>query len=92
MFNPRLRYLIGIDFPLNDKTLYLAAYNEFFLDTYQNRLATYSENWGFVGVGLNITKRTKIETGLLNINWVRNVDKDWLNQFYWQFTLSQKLN
>lgn len=75
-FNPRLRYLLGVDFPLNSKSLYFAAYNEFFFDTYKDRVSTYAENWFFAGIGFNVFKKTKIETGLLNISWVRNIEKN----------------
>ncbi len=91
-YNPRLRYLLGVDFPLNSNSLYFAAYNEFFFDTYKNRVAAYAENWVFIGIGFDLSKNTKLETGLLNINWIRNKDKDWLKQYYWQVTIIQKFN
>lgn len=91
-YSPRLRYLLGIDFPLNSNSLYFAAYNEFFFDTYENRVTTYAENWAFAGIGFDVSKRTKLETGLLNISWVRNIEKDWLKQYYWQVTIIQKFN
>lgn len=89
-YSPRLRYLLGIDFPLNSNSLYFAAYNEFFFDTYNARVATYAENWAFAGVGFNVSTQTKLETGVLNISWIRNTEKDWLKQYYWQVTIIQK--
>lgn len=91
-FNPRLRYLIGIDFPLHSNSLYVAAYNEFFFNTYKDKISTYAENWSFAGIGFDLSKQSKIETGLLNISWVRNAEKDWLRQYYWQVTFIQKFN
>lgn len=89
-FQPRLRYLLGFDAPINKKKTYFAAYNEFFFNTFKNRVATYGENWAFVGIGFPISKKTTLETGLLNISWIRNNQKDWLIQNYWQLTLIQK--
>lgn len=91
-FQHRLRYLLGLDFPLNDKSLYFAVYNEFFFDTFEKRVATYSENWAFAGLGFNLSEKTKLETGLLNISWIRNSNKDWLHQYYWQLTVIQNFN
>ena len=89
-FSPRLRYLLGTDFRLNDKTFYFSAYNEFFLDVFKERVSTYTENWAFAGVGFNVSANTKLETGPLVISWIRNPNKDWLNQYFLQFTLITK--
>ena len=74
--NPRLRYLVGIDFSMNSKSLYFAAYNEFFFDVFSGRIITFSENWAFVGIGFNLSPKTKLETGPLVISWIRNTEKD----------------
>lgn len=86
-FKPRVRYLIGVDKALNVKSLYFAAYNEFFFDTFDSNVQLYSENWAFAGIGFNLTKRSKIETGPLIISWIRNGSNDWLNQYFLQMTL-----
>lgn len=86
-FNPRLRYLVGVDFPLNSNSLYFAAYNEFFFDTFSERITTYSENWAFAGIGFNLSQKTKLESGPLVISWIRNAEKDWLHQYFLQVTL-----
>lgn len=91
-YRPRARYLLGIDFPLGEKSLYFAAYEELFFDTYPNRIASFSENWAFAGVGFNAGKNTKIEPGLLVISWIRSGQKDWLHQYFLQLTLIQQLN
>lgn len=91
-FRPRIRYLLGVDFRLNKKSLYLVAYNEFFFNTYKTRTATYAENWAFAGIGFSVSKKVKIETGPLMISWVRNLEKDWLHQCFMQVTLSYQLD
>ena len=91
-YSPRLRYLLGVDFPLNDKLLYFAAYNEFFLDTFKDRISSYSENWAFAGIGFNLSEKTTLEPGLLLISWLRNIEKYWLHQYFLQLTLVTKLD
>lgn len=91
-FSPRLRYLAGVDFPLNSKSLYFAAYNEFFFDTFSERITTYSENWAFAGIGFNLSQKTKFETGPLVISWIRNTEKDWLHQYFLQLTLITQID
>ena len=86
-YKPRARYLLGVDKALNEKSLYFAAYNEFFFDTFDSGVQTYSENWAFAGIGFNLTERSKFETGPLLISWIRNGSNDWLNQYFLQMTL-----
>ena len=91
-FRPRLRYLIGIDFSIKDETSYFASYNEFFFDTFEERIALYSENWAFAGIGFKLQEQLKLETGPLLISWIRNTQKDWLHQYFWQLTLISQLD
>lgn len=91
-FSPRLRYLAGIDFPMNSKSLYFAAYNEFFFDVFSERITTFSENWAFAGIGFNLAPKTKLETGPLVISWIRNTEKDWLHQYFLQLTLITQID
>lgn len=91
-FNPRVRYLLGVDFPISTGSVYFASYNEFFFDVYEERITTYAENWAFAGIGFNITPSTKLETGPLVISWIRNSSKDWLHQYFFQFTMIKQLD
>jgi len=88
-FNPRIRYLIGFDFPFNkDKnSLYLASYNEFFFNTYSNSIAVFGENWFSSSIGFSLSKQVKMEGGYLNISWIKDEQKNWLIQHYLQVTL-----
>lgn len=88
-YQPRVRYLLGIDRPLTDR-IKLVVFDEVFFNTFSEAAATFGENWGFAGVHLRLTRRATIETGYLNIAWVRNANKDWLIQHY--FNLSLFLN
>ncbi|MEO1548141.1 MAG: DUF2490 domain-containing protein [Bacteroidota bacterium] len=91
-FNPRIRYLAGIDFPMNSRSLYFAAYNELFFDVFSGRITTFSENWAFAGFGFNLSTKTKLETGPLVISWIRNTEKDWLHQYFLQLTLITQID
>ena len=86
-FSPRIRSLIGGDLKLNKNNLYFAAYNEFFFNTYSNRISLFTENWAFAGLGFNVSSSTKLETGPLIISWIRNSKRNWLNQCFFQLTL-----
>lgn len=81
-FTHRLRYLIGIDTPLNKK-LYFTAYEEAFFNTFKGSGAVYGENWTFAGIGKKLNEKNKIELGILYITW-NTGSNNWFNQFYLQ--------
>jgi len=83
-FTHRVRYLIGMDTPINEK-LYFTAYEEAFFNTFRTPGAVFGENWAYVALGKKLNKRNKIELGILYITW--NVgNKNWFNQYYLQAT------
>lgn len=83
-FTHRLRYLIGMDTPINE-TVYFTAYEELFFNTFRNSGVIYGENWGYAALGKKLNKNTKIELGVLYISW--NIgNKNWFNQYYLQLT------
>lgn len=89
-FTHRLRYLIGMDTPLNEK-LYFTAYEELFFNTFKNPGAVYGENWAYAALGKKLDSRNKIELGILYITW--NIgNKNWFNQYYLQLTWINHLN
>ena len=83
-FTHRLRYLIGMETPINDK-LYFTAYEEAFFNTFRNSGAVYGENWSYAALGKKLNKKNKIELGFLYITW-RIGNKNWFNQYYLQAT------
>lgn len=83
-FTHRLRYLIGIDAPINE-SLYFTLYEEMFFNTFKNAASVYGENWAYAALGKKINAKSKIELGLLYITW--NIGtKSWFNQYYFQAT------
>lgn len=83
-FTHRVRYLIGIDVPINEK-LYFTAYEEAFFNTYENSSPIFGENWAYAALGKKINEKNKIETGILYVTW--NTGKtNWFNQYYFQLT------
>lgn len=81
-FTHRLRYLIGIDAPINE-ALYFTAYEEVFFNTFRNAASVYGENWAYSALGKKINAKNKLELGLLYITW--NIGtKSWFNQYYLQ--------
>jgi hypothetical protein len=77
----RLRYQLGLNFPLQGKTLeknefYVNAYNEFYFSLTGNKNATYSENWTYVGIGYHLGKAGRLEIGYLLQMAVRDAKKD----------------
>jgi len=77
----RLRYQLGYNRPLQGKTLdkgeyYLNTYNEFYFSLTGAKNAVYSENWSYLGFGLDLGKAGKIELGYLFQTLVRNPTKD----------------
>lgn len=67
-FKMRFRYFLGLNIPLNNSesgktNFYLSAYNEIFLNT---KSAVFDRNRIYVGVGYQINKNIKVETGYMN--------------------------
>jgi hypothetical protein len=89
-FTHRVRYLIGMDTPVNDK-LYLSAYEEVFFNTVSGAEVVYGENWAYAGIGKKLNEKNKIEAGLLYVTWnIGNIS--WFNQYYLQLTWSSHLD
>jgi hypothetical protein len=83
-FTHRVRYLIGMDTPINEK-LYFTAYEEAFFNTFENAGAVYGENWAYSALGKKLDEKNKIEAGILYVTW--NIGKsNWFNQYYFQLT------
>lgn len=83
-FTHRVRYLIGMDTPINEK-LYFTAYEEAFFNTFENAGAVYGENWAYAALGKKLNEKNKIEAGVLYVTW--NIGKQsWFNQYYFQLT------
>lgn len=86
-FTHRVRYLVGIDFPIISKkeNLYFTAYEELFFNTVSGASPVYEENWAYAALGVKLNKKNNLETGLLYITW--NIGKtNWFNQYYFQIT------
>jgi len=67
-FKSRLRYFLSVSIPVNnktleDKTLYVAAYNELFLNT---AASMFDRNRLYGGIGYKINKTIKLELGYMN--------------------------
>ncbi|MGB5383834.1 MAG: DUF2490 domain-containing protein [Lutimonas sp.] len=67
-FKLRLRYFLALNMALNhtelsDKTFYLSAYNEIFVNTEQNY---FDRNRLYGGMGYKFSKNIKIEIGVMN--------------------------
>ena len=89
-FTHRIRYQLGINFAISEKT-YFTAYEEAFFNTFKNTEAIYGENWGYAAFVKKINEKNKIEAGLLYVTW--NIGKKiWFNQYYFQFTWINNLN
>lgn len=92
-YTHRLRYLIGLDFPIKNKrdNLYFTAYEEVFFNTFKNAGAVYNENWAYAGLGLKLNDKNKIEAGPLYITW-NTGGANWFHQYYLQLTWISHLN
>lgn len=89
-FTHRIRYLIGIDVPLGERS-YLTGYEELFFNTSKNTNPVYGENWFYTAFGRRLNEQNKIEVGLLYVTW--NIgSKNWFNQYYLQFTWINHIN
>jgi hypothetical protein len=86
-YTHRLRYLIGLDFPIRSKNnnLYFTAYEEAFFNTFKNAVAVYGENWAYAAIGVKLNDNNKIETGPLYITW-NTGGNNWFHQYYLQLT------
>ena len=67
-FRVRFRYFLSLNIPLNhkeiiDKTFYLSAYNEVFLNT-ENII--FDRNRLYGGLGFNVSKKVRFELGYMN--------------------------
>jgi hypothetical protein len=83
-FTHRVRYLIGMDIPINEK-FYFTAYEEPFFNTFEDAGAVYGENWAYAALGEKLNEKNKIEAGFLYVTW--NIGNQiWFNQYYFQLT------
>ena len=91
-YTHRLRYLIGLDFPISAQrtNLYFTAYEEAFFNTYSSASSVYGENWAYAALGIKLNDHHKIESGPLYITW-NTGGKAWLHQFYLQLTWLSRL-
>lgn len=86
-FTHRLRYLLGGDFALSQKSAntYFAFYEELFFNSVRGASPVYEENWAYAALGKKLNAVNKIELGLLYITW--SIGKPfWLHQYYLQAT------
>lgn len=77
----RARYQLGINLPLQGKTLdnnefYFNAYNEVYFSLTGTKNATYSENWTYAGLGYRISNTSRVEVGYLLQILVRDAKQD----------------
>ena len=78
----RARYQIGLNFPLQGRTLdkhefYLNTYNEFYASLSGSKNATYSENWSYLGIGNDLGKYGRLELGYMLQTFVRNAQHNY---------------
>lgn len=81
-FRLRFRYFLSARVPLNkktmtDKTLYLSAYNEIFINTHQ---AFFDRNRLYGGLGFKLNKLINFELGYMN-QFLNNGNRDQINLF-----------
>jgi hypothetical protein len=79
-FRLRFRYFLSINIALNhkeitDKTLYLSAYNEIFINTDDN---IFDRNRIYAGLGYRFSKNIRIELGYMN-QFLPDTNRDQLN-------------
>lgn len=79
-FKMRLRYFLALNVPLNqkemnDKTAYLSAYNEIFVNTESD---FFDRNRVFAGLGYKINSNLRFEVGYMN-QILNNFSRDQLN-------------
>lgn len=88
-FSHRVRYLIGVSRPINDKW-YFFGYSEVFFGT--SGKFQFNENWSALQLGRKFNSIHAIEFGFLYVGWIYNDANNWFNQHYLQFTWVSKLN
>ena len=79
-FRLRFRYFLSLNIPLNnkviiDKTVYLSAYNEIFLNTEGN---IFDRDRLYGGVGYRLSKTVRLEIGYMN-QFLPNTSRDQIN-------------
>lgn len=79
-FKLRFRYFLGLNIPVNkkvleDKTLYLSAYNEIFLNTENN---IFDRNRLYGGLGYMVNQQLRLELGYMN-QYLQNTSRDQIN-------------
>ncbi len=84
-YTHRLRYLVGLDFPIGKGKTYFTGYEEAFFNTFRGANAIFGENWAYAAFGLKLSERHKFEAGPLYITW-NTGGTDWFHQLYLQMT------
>jgi len=79
-FRLRFRYFLSLSIPLNnkeiiDKTVYLSAYNEIFLNTEGN---IFDRDRLYGGLGYRLSKTVRLEIGYMN-QFLPNTSRDQIN-------------
>ncbi len=79
-FALRFRYFLALNIPLNnkeviDKTVYLSAYNEIFINTTGT---IFDRNRLYGGIGYRISKVVRLELGYMN-QFLQNGNRDQIN-------------
>jgi hypothetical protein len=79
-FQLRFRYFLSLNIPLNhkeiiDKTIYLSAYNEIFLNANEN---FFDRNRLYGGMGYRVSKALRFELGYMN-QFLPNTSRDQIN-------------
>ena len=67
-------------------------YSEFFFNTTEGSNNFFEENWSAFQLGIPINDWSSLEVGPLYVGWINNAQKDWLHQFYLQFTWATSLD
>ena len=80
-FKLRFRYFLGLNVPLNnaeliEKTIYLSAYNEIFLNT---KNTVFDRNRLYSGLGYKLNNSLKFEIGYMNQFLAGGNNRDQLN-------------
>ncbi|MEN3323597.1 DUF2490 domain-containing protein [Mariniflexile soesokkakense] len=75
-FKMRFRYFLGLNIPFSETSkCYFSAYNELFINT---KSAIFDRNRVFGGLGYNLNKNIKLETGYMN-QFFENSSRDQFN-------------
>jgi len=76
--------LIGIRKPVGNGRYYGLAYSEAFFNTSRRAKYIFNENLTALQLGHSLNKSHAIEFGLLYVGWIKNQQRDWLNQYFLQ--------